>query len=431
MDESAAQESVVSNRSSAGDGEVHHVALVVTSQRIEFWMDGSKMWEGSIPRPVTDCPGAALEVGSSNVPLLGDIIFYPRRLQEMDMKEIIFAGFTLEAIAQGKIPMAPSIQPTDLMMSRSDSKFAEAADGRALAARQLEIEASLSRAAIDLAVNSANLTEDARISVQSKDGCSVIPVFGNSTSCRIIESWDPAETDPVTRQAFYNLLPSSVRPPNAGARDRLVYDHTRPNDYLRYSPEAWPSFCGQSASFSLWLETATRGALVSRYSAAEEGGHSTLQYALYAESYGLLVKGARAPSSSYLPGSYGQPLDQMDYMSRRHLAFVFDADKDETRTYLDGALLGATRHVPGTIARLDCNLTGDTAYTGLGHLAPGVWGIRGPLQARQLVLSRCAVIASPAAHACRTLAFVHVDGIWRSALIELFYRTGDTTGARR
>ena len=75
-------------------------------------------------------------------------------------------------------------------------------------------------------------------------------------------------------------------------------------------------------------------------------------------------------------------------MSRRHVAFVFDAQADETRTYLDGAILGTTPHAAGTIARLDCNLTGATAYSGLGHLAPGVWGLKGPLQALCLAHTR-------------------------------------------
>ena len=63
-------------------------------------MDGNKSWESALPRPVTDCPGSALEVGGSNVPLLGEITFYSRRLQGIDIKEILFAGFTLEAISQ-------------------------------------------------------------------------------------------------------------------------------------------------------------------------------------------------------------------------------------------------------------------------------------------------------------------------------------------
>ncbi len=97
--QAAALESVVSNVSSAADGQVHHVAVVVTSTTLEFWLDGGKTFESRLPRPVTDCSGQVLEVGGK-APLLGEITFYPRRLREIDLKEILFAGFTLEAIAQ-------------------------------------------------------------------------------------------------------------------------------------------------------------------------------------------------------------------------------------------------------------------------------------------------------------------------------------------
>ncbi len=214
---------------------------------------------------------------------------------------------------QGKTPLTARQEPIDLAVARSDAKLGEAADERALAAIQLELEGSLSRAALSLALNPSNVSLAPMLTVSNKAGCARVPVFGDSTSCRIIDSWDPAETDDVTGKDFYSLLPSSVRPPGVGPKDRMRYDHTRPGEYLRYSSDAWPSFCGQSATFSLWVETDTvhGGALLSRYSAADEQGHSTLQWALYAEGYGLCVKGERAPSASILPARYGLPLEKM------------------------------------------------------------------------------------------------------------------------
>jgi hypothetical protein len=70
----------------------------------------------------------------------------------------------------------------------------------------------------------------------------------------------------------------------------------------------------------------------------------------------------------------------MKHGMQRHVAFVFNSDKDETKTYLDGSLLGTTTHLPGTLAKLDCNLNHETAYTGLGHLAPGTRGLKGSVQ---------------------------------------------------
>ena len=248
------------------------------------------------------------------------------------------------------------------------------------------------------------------IEVEAKASCRTIPVFGNDTSCRLIDKFDP----PVQSAGltYYNLLPAAARlasPPgpggdNSSSNERLNasgaqrrqgatsvagqgpfrIDHLRPKAYLRYDADAWPSFCGTSASFSLWLHTETLhgAALLSRYEAPDPHGHSRLRYALYAEGHALAVKSETAGIRSVhaLPGSYGRPLAGMQAMTRRHVAFVFNASDDTTRTFLDGRPLGLTQHAPGTIGALDCNLSGALSYTGLGHLAPGAWGLRGVIQ---------------------------------------------------
>jgi hypothetical protein len=62
-----------------------------------------------------------------------------------------------------------------------------------------------------------------------------------------------------------------------------------------------------------------------------------------------------------LPSSYGLPLEWMKSGTRRHVAFVFDHVADETRHYLDGVLLGTTKHPAGTIASMDCDMAGADA----------------------------------------------------------------------
>jgi len=42
-------------------------------------------------------------IGDLNVPNLRDITFFPRALDQNSMKEIMYAGFTLQAIAAGKV----------------------------------------------------------------------------------------------------------------------------------------------------------------------------------------------------------------------------------------------------------------------------------------------------------------------------------------
>ena len=246
-------------------------------------------------------------------------------------------------------------------------------------------------------------------------------MFGNDTSCHIIDTWDPKLNDTLnSNKEYYNLIPSAYWPStfraNAtdgvhnGNKDRMEIDpsyHLKPKEYPHYDPSQWPSFCGKSATFSVWLETDTvhGGAILARYSKENATTHhSELEWALYAEGYGLCVRGRRAPSKSYVPTSYGLPLEYMKYKKRRHIAWVFDKDLDQTRTYLDGSLLGTTNHSKDTIKYLDCDefpdypegghrragsayttkspssLSDAKAYTGLAHLAPGVWGLKGPLQ---------------------------------------------------
>lgn len=143
----------------------------------------------------------------------------------------------------------------------------------------------------------------------------------------------------------------------------------------------FPSFCGQSATFSLWIETDTidGGYFVTRY-ATSEGIKPSRWWGLYAEAFGLYVYGFNAPSNADLPGSdWGRPFEYMKN-KRRHMAFVFNADTDQTHHYVDGKLLGTTQHETGTIANMDCGMDGPDSYMGLGHRMPGAYPYKGPLQ---------------------------------------------------
>jgi hypothetical protein len=384
----AVQESATSpNSSTIDDGTVHHVAVVVMSDKIQFWVDAEMTHEATLPRPITDCAGQAIEIGSADVPQLGEIVFYPHKMEQVHFKEILFAGFTLEAINEGKIPYLPKQVPSDIIIQKTGTELANAHSERVESSKSLKLESTLSRAAIELAVSPPNVTAEPKIAVAKVANCHSIPLFKSighdDTSCHIINTWDAAEMDSLnTGRQYYNMLPAMARPAGTAAKDRLVIDHLTPKEYLRYDASAWPSFCGESATFSLWLETNTvhGGALLSRYSNVDSHGHSELEYALYAEGYGLCVRGRRAESKHTVPTALGTPLELMKHMSRRHVAYVFNKTTDETLTYLDGTLLGTTKHAAGTIANLDCGLTGNTSYTGLGHLAPGLWGLKGPMQ---------------------------------------------------
>ena len=102
--EAANEETVVSDTASAADGKLHNVGLVVTQTNISFWKDAELQSVRSIDRPVTDCSGRGLQIGDADVPLLGEVTFFPRALDMNSMREILYAGYTLQAIAAGKVP---------------------------------------------------------------------------------------------------------------------------------------------------------------------------------------------------------------------------------------------------------------------------------------------------------------------------------------
>ena len=98
----AVQESIVgSNATIVDDGNVHHVAVVVTRNKLQFWVDAEMTFETALERPVTDCASGEILIGSRDIPMMGEIVFYPHKLTQIQFKEIIFAGFTLEAINEG------------------------------------------------------------------------------------------------------------------------------------------------------------------------------------------------------------------------------------------------------------------------------------------------------------------------------------------
>jgi hypothetical protein len=366
--------------------------LQMRIDKVQIWVDAEMTFESALPREVTDCEGNILELGDYNIPSLGEMIFAANALNQQQLREIMFAGFTLQDIAVGKQPFTSKAQLSDTILTRTDEQFATAAGERAGAAVKLMVESSITRHQIEFTANPPEVTVDPMINVTKKASCKEIPCFGKDTSCRIIDDWtDAVEHDGVANKSFYNLVPPDVRPTGAGARDRIRIDHTTPNEYLRYDSISWPSFCNQSATFSMWIETDTVNgvALLSRYQVPDSQNISDLQWALFAHGYGLQVKGLKGITgvelshvlpASFLKASPKEPLEKMKYGMQRHVTFVFDAANDETKTYLDGSLLGTTTHAFGTLANLDCNLNQETAYTGLGHLAPGTKGVKGLVQ---------------------------------------------------
>ena len=67
--------------------------------KVQIWVDSKLSFESALPREVTDCGGNVLMLGDDDIPVLGELTFYPRALKAGALQEIMSAGFTLEALA--------------------------------------------------------------------------------------------------------------------------------------------------------------------------------------------------------------------------------------------------------------------------------------------------------------------------------------------
>ena len=109
-----AQESATGNGLGVADGILHSVAVVVTPSNVTFYMDGDLQSSTTLERPVTDCHGKALEIGDNNVPKLGEVTFFARALTEVEMREIMFAGFTLQVFPKLMSSLKHAVTPPPL-----------------------------------------------------------------------------------------------------------------------------------------------------------------------------------------------------------------------------------------------------------------------------------------------------------------------------
>ena len=79
----------------------------------------------------------AVNTGSPDVPNLGEITFYPHKITQTQMQEILYAGYTFEEIAEGKVPYLPPKETSDFVATKHDKSFAEAQEERAAAAKEV------------------------------------------------------------------------------------------------------------------------------------------------------------------------------------------------------------------------------------------------------------------------------------------------------
>ena len=63
---------------------------------------------------------------NGQVESLGEITYYARRLQQAEMQETLFAGFTLESVAQGRQPYLPDQNSADEILQGTAQRFRSA-----------------------------------------------------------------------------------------------------------------------------------------------------------------------------------------------------------------------------------------------------------------------------------------------------------------
>jgi len=266
------QESVAGNGSSVADGNLHSVAVVVTPTTISFYMDAELQSTVNISRPVTDCSGITLELGDADVPALGEVTFFARALTPVEMDEIMFAGFSLQSIAIGKEIYSPEQTPFDQAASTSSEIAAHAQDEREVVTQDLSIESSLTRQVTAIMLNPSTSVSEPELVVPNSPGCRVIATFGNDTSCHIMNltEHDHVADPTLAGKRYFPLVKLEYMPPGKRLRDKFNLGLKSANEVLRFDPDAFPTWCGKSATFSMWFEPrGIGGYILTRYKTSD------------------------------------------------------------------------------------------------------------------------------------------------------------------
>jgi len=295
---------IARNESQVADGQVHNVALVVKANQVSFYMDAMLQSTEALERPITDCSGLELLIGDNDLPTLGEISFFARALTAEEMEEIMVSGFTLHSIAAGKLPFAPQESLFDKAASMNKQEFVTAQSERGGAESSMQVESSLMRQAIRIShEQDAHAAADQRawerepnISVRSVAPCDPVVAMGAESSCHMM-TLEEADAQRENGKEYFSLIQPEYLPADADGNQltpasRVFLDHNRPGETLSFNADKFPSFCGASATFSLWWESSTEqgGFVISRYASSEVNWPARC-WMLYVNAYGLSVLG--------------------------------------------------------------------------------------------------------------------------------------------
>jgi hypothetical protein len=316
-----------------------------------------------ISRPVTDCSGLALDLADANIPMLGEVTFFARPLSPFEMEEIMRAGYTLNDIAVGKrtfAPENPSYETHNDILSATSEGFTIARDEQLSAMSQTKVQGSLTRATI---LSSPGVKYQQRLNVPdlqcNRTARPEFARFGKETSCRIMNLTDQDSLlDTTTNKTFFPLI-KQVYMSGMRLKDRAFYGEVAINNLLTYDPVHFPSWCGKSASFSLWWDPKATG-LQGGYVLVKMETTSKRSWALHVGSDGVHSLGD-PEVKIYTPKRF-------DWTVRRHVALVFNHLTDTMCSYIDGTKLGCQQLTPGVVGKIDCK---NSAYIAFNHRIPG------------------------------------------------------------
>jgi len=298
-------------------------------------------------------------------------------------------GYTLNAISVGKQIYTPELTPFDTATSKNTNSFANAQNERLSALEEARVEGTLTRQTVSLITNPIAVVSNPDISVNDSSPCRSIQGFIDSktgvddTSCHIMRLTEVDHTtDEMLNYQYFPLIKQEYMPLGTRLKDRSFLGVKGRKEYLHYDPIVFPSWCGQSASFSIWIENVGLGGyIISRYKTSETPWSEKYWKLLVGPTGDFL--GVWAPPSVSQPGSgamrasfpesLGRPLANMKSGQRRHLAWTFNHRTDVTCAYLDGIKILCHQQNVGTVGNMDCGMDDpNTSYVALNHRIPGM-----------------------------------------------------------
>ena len=308
------------------------------------------------------------------------------------------AGHTLNSIAQGKGIFTPESTSFDESKSVILEGFADAKNERSSAISEREVQGSLTRATCEGPFSSQASQEikEPALNVSNLAQCNItarpgFPFYGPETSCKTMTLTDQdGLLDTTTNKMYFPLIKREYMPEGRRLKDRAFYERRPTKDLLTYDPILFPSWCGKSASFSIWwdprqsqVSNVFGGYIISKYE--HDNSRSTGQ------KWSVLIGDGAVQILGQDPfwWKFTTPIT-FDWSIRRHVAIVFSHLTDNLCAYIDGTELGCVQMPDGIVASWDCN---PAAYISFNHRIPGAWQPTTVIQVHskqlQIVRSAC------------------------------------------